>query len=460
MPTSVLVIAVSLTLAAVLSAAPSDWTRRVALGGIVVSGVTTVWTTTTGSWFAIDRLGQLLAVSALAIGGGVLAYAQVQFRGETRARTLIPASYLVLLAVVALDFAATLRALVISWIAVSLAVTILLALADGRGPLRRLTALTFLVGDGLLLIATAFTGALTHDTTGALSNSAGAVVTLAAVVAAAGRAGLWIRRSWVVDTINAPTPVSALLHAGVVNGGAILLCRLAHWFPPRAWFAPLAVIVSLAVMLRLSHRISARVDLKGQLAMSTVSQMSFMFCAIGLGHPVLAVTHLIGHGAYKAVRFLGATGAIGARADRATYRRVGQVLSDPTRLGSTALLALSALILASLVGGDGPAALSVMGTGLCVLWWRRSAAPLALASWWWFLTWASLVIYALVISVVDGLVGSTLSSLFPATSWWTVGAVVALLAVTHARRENHEGRKREIVRYPATSPTHLDQVAS
>jgi NAD(P)H-quinone oxidoreductase subunit 5 len=109
---------------------------------------------------------------------------------------------------------------------------------------------------------------------------------------------------WMTQVMEAPTPVSALLHAGVVNIGGFVMIRLA----PVMAHAPLAqtilVGVGLFTTIVASLTMTTRVSIKGALAWSTIGQMGFMLVQCGLGAWHLALMHVLAHSVYKAHTFL------------------------------------------------------------------------------------------------------------------------------------------------------------
>jgi len=110
--------------------------------------------------------------------------------------------------------------------------------------------------------------------------------------------------SWLPDTMEAPTPVSALMHAGVINAGGFLILRLYPLFQ----HAPAALVV-ITVFGVVSAGFGALVmttqpSVKRALAFSTVAQMGYLFLQCGLGAPGLALLHLVAHALYKAHAFL------------------------------------------------------------------------------------------------------------------------------------------------------------
>ncbi len=134
-----------------------------------------------------------------------------------------------------------------------------------------------------------------------------AVLFLGACVA---RTGLVPAHRWLPETAEAPSPVSALLHAGVVNGAGVLVV-LAWPLFTRAPLALVALLVLGAVSLVMGAWMGrVRADVKGRLACSTTTQMGYMCIQLGLGLPAAALMHLVGHGAYKSWLFLRAGGAL------------------------------------------------------------------------------------------------------------------------------------------------------
>lgn len=115
---------------------------------------------------------------------------------------------------------------------------------------------------------------------------------------------------WLIQVVEAPTPVSALLHAGIINLGGILLLL----FSPLMSLSDIASIILLIAAL-LSTVLAAlimttRVSIKVRLAWSTVAQMGLMLVEIALGLYTLALLHLLAHSCYKAYAFLHSGNAV------------------------------------------------------------------------------------------------------------------------------------------------------
>ena len=109
---------------------------------------------------------------------------------------------------------------------------------------------------------------------------------------------------WLPYTSEAPTPVSALMHAGVVNVGGILLNKLAFLLLLTPAVLNVAFVMGLITAIGASILMLAVSDIKRSLGYSTVGQMGYMIMEVGLGAFSLAIYHLMVHGIFKASLFL------------------------------------------------------------------------------------------------------------------------------------------------------------
>ncbi|MBP9726356.1 MAG: proton-conducting membrane transporter, partial [Gammaproteobacteria bacterium] len=130
------------------------------------------------------------------------------------------------------------------------------------------------------------------------------------LISAMCQSAIWPFHRWLISSLNSPTPVSALMHAGLVNGGGFLLVRFAPLYLPHT--SLLTIIFMLGVGTALIGALWKLIqnDIKRMLACSTASQMGFMFAQCGLGLFPAAVAHLCWHGLFKANLFLGSSGSI------------------------------------------------------------------------------------------------------------------------------------------------------
>lgn len=130
------------------------------------------------------------------------------------------------------------------------------------------------------------------------------LATVAIILAAMTQSSLYPFHRWLISSVNAPTPVSALMHAGVVNGGGFLLLRFAPLYANNTSFMNTIFVVGFFSTLLGSFWKVIQNDIKRMLACSTIAQMGFMFVQIGLGMFTSALAHICWHGLFKAYLFL------------------------------------------------------------------------------------------------------------------------------------------------------------
>lgn len=109
---------------------------------------------------------------------------------------------------------------------------------------------------------------------------------------------------WLLQVMEAPTPVSALLHAGIVYSGPILVLRTHELLLADGIALVLLLLVGLVTVTLASLAMLTQTAIKGSLAWSTAGQLGFMLVELGLGLFVLALLHLLAHSLYKAHAFL------------------------------------------------------------------------------------------------------------------------------------------------------------
>ena len=130
------------------------------------------------------------------------------------------------------------------------------------------------------------------------------VVTLLLVLSAILKSAQFPFHLWIVYSMEGPTPVSALMHAGIVNAGAFLVNRFAPLFVHDAWGLQTAFLVGSVTAILGSALMLIQNDVKRSLGYSTVGQMGYMIMELGIGAFALAVYHMIAHGIFKATLFL------------------------------------------------------------------------------------------------------------------------------------------------------------
>lgn len=124
------------------------------------------------------------------------------------------------------------------------------------------------------------------------------------LLAAMTQSALWPFHRWLTSSLNSPTPVSAIMHAGLVNGGGFLLARFAPLLGSQPLILNIIFITGIITALLGTLWKLMQSDIKRMLACSTMGQMGFMIAQCGLGLFPAAVAHLCWHGLFKAYLFL------------------------------------------------------------------------------------------------------------------------------------------------------------
>lgn len=120
--------------------------------------------------------------------------------------------------------------------------------------------------------------------------------------------GLWPFHRWLISSLNSPTPTSAIMHAGLINGGGFLLARLAPLYMQLPDLLIVLFVIGMVTALIGTLWKLMQSDVKRMLACSTMGQMGFMIAQCGLGLFPAAVAHLCWHGMFKAYLFLASGG--------------------------------------------------------------------------------------------------------------------------------------------------------
>jgi NADH-quinone oxidoreductase subunit L len=137
-----------------------------------------------------------------------------------------------------------------------------------------------------------------------LECSGATAVTLLLLIGAMSKSAQFPFHIWLPRYLYAPTPVTALLHAGIINAGGFLINRLAPLFGSSSTTLHVAFFVGTLTAILGASMMLAQNDIKNMLGFSTIGQMGYMIMECGLGAFALAVFHLIAHGLFKATVFL------------------------------------------------------------------------------------------------------------------------------------------------------------
>ena len=273
--------------------------------------------------FRSDSVEALMLLLVTFLGWVIVSYSRGYLAGDPKERNYIRNLMQILAAVSLLITTNNLIVFVIAWVVTSLSLHGLLTLYPERQPAVIAAHKKFLasrLGDVTLLCGVFLlgsqTGSLEMDEV--LRRIAGMhpvppplhlAATLLALSAIIKCAQLPLH-GWLIQVMEAPTPVSALLHAGVVNLGGFMLIRLAPAINTTPTAQLLLAVVGCLTAVISSLVMTTRISIKVHLAWSTCAQMGFMLMECGLGLYNLAFLHLLAHSLYKAHAFLGAGGAV------------------------------------------------------------------------------------------------------------------------------------------------------
>jgi len=376
-PLSLLVLAAPLAAALVALVAwrrPGRHPVAVARTGIVGTAVGLVAATgaaialaasgpVTSPTLGVDGLGLSLRLDAVSVtvftmvailAAVIFRYSVTYLDGDPRHGAFLGRLAATIAAVELLVLAGNLLLLLLAWIATSLALHRLL-LFNGDRPHARLAArkkfVVARIGDVFLITAvvvlyaqfgTGDLGALatavaaqptTGWTLGALT-AAGVCLAVAACL----KSAQFPTHGWLVEVMETPTPVSALLHAGILNAGPFLAIRMAFLLDGVAPATTLLIVVGACTAAFASVVLLTQPSVKVALAYSSAAHMGFMLMVCGMGFYSAAMLHLVAHSFYKAHAFL-TSGSVIDEA-RAHGVRLPRRLGSPVRILTSALIAL------------------------------------------------------------------------------------------------------------------------
>jgi NADH-quinone oxidoreductase subunit L len=131
-------------------------------------------------------------------------------------------------------------------------------------------------------------------------------------------------QTWLPDAMEGPTPVSALIHAAtMVTAGVYLVARMWPLYTAAPDVSDLVALIGAATLTMAGLIALVQTDIKRVIAYSTMSQIGYMFCAVGIGAYSAGIYHLLTHAFFKALLFLGAGVVIHALDDEQDIRKMG-----------------------------------------------------------------------------------------------------------------------------------------
>lgn len=366
----------------------------------------------------LDAVSASMLLLVSFVGWVVVRYTRAYLDGEARQGAFTGWLCVTLAAVLLLVEAGNLVQLVFAWIATSFALHRLLLFYAKREAAQRaarkkqifstLGAVTLIVAAGLLVFTYGSTDIAAINAQSRLGEAPGPIVFAAAALALAAllKSAQFPTHGWLTEVMEAPTPVSALLHAGVINGGGFLLIRFADVM----LLAP-GVLAVLAMIGGLTAIFGALVMLtqpavKTSLAWSTVAQMGFMTLQCGLALFPLALLHIVAHSLYKAHAFLASGGAV-EQVD--STKRPGPVaVPDGPAVGRAFLLALTIY--------------AAIGTGFGLVFGLQHESPQALAL-------GAILIFGVAYLLAQGLADAAPRALTRKTALYSTAAAIAYFSL-------------------------------
>jgi NADH-quinone oxidoreductase subunit L len=274
--------------------------------------------------FYIDRLSAVMMVLISSIGTVIYAYSMDYMYQEPHERRYFATLGVAIFVLLCMVSSANLLMLFLFWQILSYLLYILihnhahagtLAAAFRTFTILRLGDVAFLTGTVLAysifgtlefpaLFAAAASSTSTVSVLPGVELSGATAVTLLLFVGGMSKSAQFPFHIWLPRYLYAPTPVTALLHAGIINAGGFMINRLAPLFGLSSPTLHVVFIVGTITAALGASIMLAQNDIKNMLGFSTIGQMGYMIMECGLGAFALAVFHLIAHGLFKATVFL------------------------------------------------------------------------------------------------------------------------------------------------------------
>ncbi|HUG75744.1 MAG TPA: NADH-quinone oxidoreductase subunit L [Acidimicrobiia bacterium] len=283
-----------------------------------------------------DALSSLMALVVTGVGGLIHLYSIGYMHGDARFPRFFAYLNLFVTSMLVLVLANGFAVMFIGWELVGLSSYLLISFwfeRDSAAAAGKKAFVVNRVGDvgfivALMLVFSSF-GTLSFDgvldtAPSVLSPGMATAIALLLLVGAVGKSAQLPLFVWLPDAMEGPTPVSALIHAAtMVTAGVYLVARTAVIFEMAPAAAATVGIVGAATALFAATIALAQSDIKRVLAYSTISQLGFMFLAVGAAAHVAGMFHLMTHAFFKALLFLGAGAVIHGMSGEQDMARMG-----------------------------------------------------------------------------------------------------------------------------------------
>ena len=316
----------------------------------------------------LDPLSAVMLCMIALLAVLIVYYSRTYLEGDARHGVFLGRLAATIASVEVLVLAGNLGLFVLAWVATSLSLhTLLLFYPERPGAIvaARKKFIAARIGDGCLVAAAALlyvrfgTGDLEAIFTG-MQAAGAAEWTLGAVggaalllaVAALLKSAQFPTHGWLVEVMETPTPVSALLHAGILNAGPFLIARFAYVVDGAIPAQSLLILIGGFTALFASSTLLTQPAIKVALGYSSAAHMGFMLMVCGFGVYPAAILHLVAHSFYKAHAFL-SSGSVVDEA-RAAKVRLPRRLGQPVRILGSMAIALGVYVGFSLLWGIDP----------------------------------------------------------------------------------------------------------
>lgn len=354
--------------------------RAAAIGSFLLSLMLGVFVFTSGAMVSpvigvgevgislrLDALSILMAWLVTLLGALLVQFSRNYLDGDPRQAVFFSRLYMTIGAVLLLVMAGNLWQLVLAWIATSFALHQLLIFYPERPRAIRAARKKFIIARtsetclivAAILIAQAFGTADLGEihvaasealTTGTSPSYIG-LASILIVIAAALKSAMFPLHGWLLEVMETPTPVSALLHAGLLNAGTFLVVRLGE----TVFLSTPALIMLIAIggftAIFASSAMITQSSVKVSLAYSSAAHMGFMLMLCGFGAHSVAIMHLIAHSFYKAHAFL-SSGSVVEYVQNTGSQKLNIVPHPFSLLVNLAASLLAFLTVATILGID------------------------------------------------------------------------------------------------------------
>lgn len=348
--------------------------RAAAVGAFVLMVVSGIGTLLTGASVGhlvqfgsielslrLDALSVVMSWLVTFLGVLLIQFSRNYLDGDLRQSAFLGQLCMTLSAVLIFVLAGSLWQLVIGWICTSLTLHQLLEFYADRPRAVHAARKKYIVArvaDVCLILAALLIGnafgtadigridayAAAAQGTGSVPNGIAAAAILL-VIAAALKSAAFPFHGWLLEVMETPTPVSALLHAGLLNAGVFLIVRLGSVVALQSAALILLIAIGAVTAIVASSAMTTQPSVKISLAYSSAAHMGFMLMLCGFGAHSVVIMHLVAHSCYKAHAFL-SSGSVVDYVSGAGSRKLNAV-PRPGQIMISVLVAVAVLVATS-----------------------------------------------------------------------------------------------------------------